>query len=138
MLKLSLHPDAQADIDELWKTVPEAAAKILVLIEQVRADPRLLDALTIHNFGDDRSEPFAISKVQSQWAGTRSRPGKDLWRLKLWDLERQQLQYRVIYAYEIRRLRYHVLGVINRKSYDYEPEHPFTQRVLRAYDDVCG
>ena len=138
MLKLSTHPDAQGDIEGLWATAPKAAARILALIEQLKADPRLLDVLTIHNFGADRTEAIAVSKVVSQWSGTGRRDGRDLWRLKLWDLERQQLPYRVIYAYEIRRLRYHVLGVINRKDYNYEPEHPFTKRVLRAYDDVCG
>lgn len=138
MLKLSTHSDAQRDINELWTTAPTAAARILVLIEQLKADPRLLDALTIHNFGADKTEVFSVSKVVSQWSGTSGSDGKDLWRLKLWDLERQKLPYRVIYAYEIRRLRYHVLGVIYRKDYDYEPEHPFTKRILRAYDDVCG
>lgn len=137
-MKLSVHPDAQEDIDDLWNTAPSAAAHILALIEQLKADPRLLDALTIHSFGADGSEPISVSKFLSQWNATRGRDGKDLWRLKLWDLEKQNLPYRVIYAYEIRRQRYHVLGVINRREYDYEPQHPFTERILRAYDDVCG
>ena len=138
MLKLSLHPDAQRDLDGLWAVAPVAAARILVLIEQLKTDARLLDALTIHEFGADRTEAISVSKVVSQWHGNRKQDGKDLWRLKLWDLEKQSLRYRVIYAYEIRKQRYHVLGIIDRKGYDYGPEHPFTQRILRAYDDVCG
>jgi hypothetical protein len=136
---LSLTPDAQKDIEDLWKASPPAAARIEAFLEQLRFDPEMLNALTIHDFGAHRSEPLHVTKIVSQWRGGRGQPGRDLWRLKLWDLENKGLQYRVIYAYEIRRQRYHILGVIDRDSYDYEtdPKHPYTARILRAYADVC-
>lgn len=133
MFTLSIHPDAKSDLEDLWKVSKTAFARVTVLLEQIKADPRLLDALTDQDFGATGDEPFTVSRIQSQWHA-----GKDLWRLKIWDLEVQRLPYRIIYAYEIRKQRYHVLGVIHRGAFNYEPKHPFTQRILRAYDDVCG
>lgn len=133
MYSLSIHPDAKGDLEDLWKVATTAASRVVALLEQIKADPRLLDALTEQDFGAAGDEPFTVSRIQSQWHA-----GKDLWRLKVWDLEDRRLPYRVIYAYEIRRQRYHVLGVILRSQFNYEPKHPFTQRILRAYDDVCG
>ena len=132
MFTLTIHPDARSDLEELWRTSRTAFARISVLLEQIRADPHLLDALTDHAFGLERREAFTVSRIESQW-----HKGKDLWLLKIWDLDAQNLPYRIVYGYEIRRHRYHVLGVIHRSNYNYEPDHPFTQRILRAYDDVC-
>jgi len=129
---LTIHPDAIDDLEDLSTRSPNTWARILALLEQIRADHKLLDALTDHGYGVDRTKAFAVSRFESQW-----HKGTDLWRLKIWDLEAQALRYRVIYAYEIRRKRYHVLGVIQRQGYNYEPDHAFTKRVLKAYDDVC-
>lgn len=133
MQSLTIHPDARSDLEDLWKVSRKAWARIVALLEQIKADPQLLDALTDHDFGAGKDQPFTVSRIESQW-----HKGKDLWRLKIWDLEAQRLPYRVIYAYEVRRQRYHVLGVIHRRGFNYEPHHPFIQRILRAYDDVCG
>ena len=133
MLSLTIHPDARLDLADLRTRSQAAWGRIAALLEQLKADPRLLDALTDHDYGAARTQPFTVSRIESQW-----HTGKDLWRLKIWDLEAQALPYRIIYAYEIRRQRYHVLGVIHRRGYNYETGHPFTQRILRAYDDVCG
>jgi hypothetical protein len=130
---LSVAPEALQDLEGIWSISKIAAARIQALLEQIKVDQRLLDVLTVHDFGAYESAPFSVSKVQSQW-----NTGRDLWRLKLWDLEAQKLPYRVIYAYEIRRQRYHVLGVIHRKGFNYEPDHPFTRRILRSYNRICG
>ncbi len=132
MFSLSVHPDAVRDLADLKATSREAYARILALLEQIKNDPRLLEALLDHDFGADRRESFNVKRFESQWHS-----GRNLWRLKAWELDRHGLPYRVVYGYEIKRQRYHILGVIHHKGFNYESNHPFTQRVLHAYDDVC-
>jgi len=139
VLRLLISPEARGDLDGLRAVAPAARLRLLAFLEQLQADLTLLNALTIHDYGSDQDNAqFNVSKIQSLWNAQGRTPGKDLWRLKLWDLEKQGLRYRVIYAYEIRRQRHHILGVINRKDFNYEPDHPFTKRILHQYDDLCG
>jgi hypothetical protein len=129
---LTIHDDAKDDLDKLWVEAEEAAALIVALLQEIQGDQILLDALTIHNFGADHSADFHISRWLEFW-----NRGLDLWRLKAWTLEAQGLPYRVVYSYEPRRQRYHVLGVFHR-DFNYDRTDQRTQRVQNAYADVCG
>lgn len=132
MYRLFIHSDAELDLEALWDTEPIAAARIAVLLDGVRADQDLMDRLTQHDYGAHATAPFHVSKWQTQW-----KRGKDLWRLKDWDLEAQRLQYRVPYAYMRGKQHYHVLGVLHRSKVNYDdPDHPITRRILRAYDGL--
>src|SRR5258708_5490100 len=137
MYKLLIHPDAAADLKELWLRSPQDAARIEVLLQEVGNDQRLLEGLTEDGFGEDEREKFGIQPWRRLW-NTRL----DIWRLKPWNLEkrgkREALPYRVIYAYEIKKHRYHVLAIKARKEIDYDDEQqPLAQRVLRAYHDLA-
>lgn len=130
MYRLFVHRDAQGDLERLYVADPVAAARVVALLESIAADQDLLDRLTQHDFGAYRSAEFHVSKWYSQW-----NKGKDLWRLKTWDLEEQRLQYRVVYAYVPGSRRYHVLGVLHRNQVKYDdPSDPYTKRILRAFD----
>lgn len=130
MFTLSIHDDARADLENLWDHEPEAAAKITALLEELDGNQDLLDHLTDHGYGEDGSTNFSISKWLRFW-----NRGKDLWRLKLWNLERSGLAYRVIYAFTPGELHYHVLAVAPR-AFDYDSKHPLTQRILKTYEDL--
>ncbi|MCB2263860.1 MAG: type II toxin-antitoxin system RelE/ParE family toxin [Candidatus Thiosymbion ectosymbiont of Robbea hypermnestra] len=127
MIALFVHDDAKADLEALWRKEPQAAGRILVLLEQLEGDPDLLDRLTQHNYGARRSADFHVSKWQEHW-----RKGRDLWRLKIWDLENKGLRYRIVYAFEPGKLHYHVLAVAPRE-FNYDASHPISRRILRAY-----
>ena len=130
MYRLFVHRDAAADLERLNSADPVAAARVVALLESVSADQDLLDRLTQHDFGAHRSADFHVSKWHSQW-----NQGRDLWRLKAWDLEAQRLQYRVIYAYIPGARKYHVLGVLHRSQVKYDdPSDPISKRILRAFD----
>lgn len=130
MFPLYVHDDAQNDIDELWETEPDAAAGILVVLQELQGNEQLRDGLLEHRFGSNHSADFEVQKWVEQWQQKR-----DLWRLKVWALEDIGIRYRVIYAYSIRRKSYHVLAVVHR-DFDYAEDHPVSQRVLRAYRDL--
>ena len=127
---LCLHTDAESDLELLWSNNEKAAAQITVRLERLKEDQKFLDALTIQNFGNRDDEPFHIDKWISQ-----QRKGRNLWRLKEWDLEKQGIRYRVVYALDPRISRYHVLGIIKR-DFNYEDTDARTQRIINAYDEL--
>lgn len=127
MYRLFLHPDARSDLESLWDSAPEAAAKITVLLEELESNQDLLDRLTQHKFGDRRSAEFQVSMWLEQW-----NQGRDLWRLKVWDLEKQGLRYRILYAFVPGKLQYHVLGIAPRE-FNYDADTDIAKRVLAAY-----
>lgn len=117
-------------MEDLWKITPQAAARITVLLEEVEGDQDLLDRLTQHGYGSDRTEDFHVSKWFEHW-----NKRKDIWRLKIWDLEDAGLKYRIVYAYIPKIREYHILAIAPR-AFNYEATHPLTQRLLKAYEDL--
>lgn len=130
MFHLSVHDDAESDLEKLWDEAPEAAARIGVLLQELEGNQDLLDRLTQHDFGNYRTAEFHVSKWLNQW-----NKGKDLWRLKVWDLEDKGLQYRVVYAFLPSGSQYHVLGVVSR-DFDYDPNHELSRRIIAAYENL--
>lgn len=128
MFRLFVHADAEADLERLWDDEPVAAARIAALLEELEGNQDLLDRLTQHDFGSQPSADFHVSKWQAFW-----KQRKDLWRLKIWALERRNCRYRVVYAFIPGKAHYYVLGIAPR-TFNYEPTHELTQRILRAYE----
>lgn len=126
MYKLAIHESAAADLTDLAGAAETqvVAAKVFELARELRANPQLLANLLQHGYS---TQEIDVSKFQMFW-----RRGKDLWRLKLWELEDAGLKYRVIYAYDARSYRFHFLAVVHR-DFDYDEQHPTTQRILRDY-----
>lgn len=128
MFQLIVHEDAKADLKQLAGHDSVSAARIVALLEEIEGDQDLLDCLTQHDFGHDRTAGFHVSKWNQLW-----RAGADLWRLKAWDLEDKGIRYRVVYAYIPGKQRYYILGILPR-SWNYEKTHPLTKRILSAYE----
>lgn len=126
---LHVHEDARNDLRELARLESEAADKIVATLAAISEDQGLLDALLIDGYGSHRgdSDLFKVSKWRSQWR-TRA-----LWRLKVVELDRSGLQYRIIYAFLPGCREFHVLGVVHR-DFNYASDATFTERVRRAYD----
>lgn len=127
-MHLFIHEDAVADLRALRQAKLKAAARIVALLEELQANPDRLDRLTQHDYGAYHLADFHVSKWQAQW-----RQGRDLWRLKVWDLEDQGLRYRVVYAFIPQKQHYHILAIASRE-FDYDANHPTSQRILRAYN----
>ena len=128
MATIVLHRGADADIDAIWDDEPQIAAAILALLQEAKGNQLVLDTFTSHDFGAYGTEPYHVSV----WAAQQRR-GRNLWRLKIWELEKHAIRYRVVYAFDPRIHRYYVLGVFNR-DFDYDESDPRTQRVLAVYD----
>jgi len=128
--RLLIHDDAKADLTQLAQSEPQFAARLIVLLQEIQADRELLDMLTAHDFGTDERESFHVSRWEEHW-----NRNKDIWRLKFWELENQGIQYRVIYALKRGTGDHYVLAVAHR-DFNYDRNHPTTQRILQAYDDL--
>ena len=130
MIRLFVHVDAETELEKLWVVAPKAAARISVILEELEGNQDLQDRLTQHDFGNHRSADFHVSKWLDQW-----NKGKDLWRLKVWDLEDKGLKYRVVYAFLPRKSQYHVLGIVSRE-FNYDPRHELSRRIIAAYENL--
>ena len=130
MLRLYIHADAEDDLERLWALEPEAAAKIGVLLEELEGDSDLLDRLTQQDFGAYGLEDFHVAKWQEQ-----QKKGRNLWRVKIWDLEKMGIRYRIVYAFMARQQDYSVLGIVPRE-FNYDASHELTRRIIAAYENL--
>ena len=90
-----------------------------------------MDLLTVDGY--DHQGGHWLDNISVRAIVSQQRAGNNLWRLKLWDLEREGIQYRLIYAFTPLSKTIHILAVVHRDSFNYEPDHPITRRVLSAY-----
>jgi hypothetical protein len=130
VFQLLIARDARRDLDRFWESDPDCAFVLENMLEQIAADQRLLDALTIRDFGAHRTAAFHVN----QWV-EQQRVGRNLWRLKHWDLEGQGKRHRVVYALDSRVSRYYVLGIFPRE-FNYESKDDRTRRVIAAYESL--
>jgi len=125
---ISLHKDVRDDLAAIRESDPAAHAKIAALIRQLRADSALAEKLLDHGFGDDRREDFSVNKWLGVW-----KEGKDLWRLKSWDMEYQDMKYRLIYLYLRKEARFVVMAIVDRKSFNYDDDQdPIRKRIYAS------
>lgn len=108
----------------------KAAGRLAALLQQAKHDPRIIDSLLDHDFGADHTATYHVSKWFEFW-----KVGYNIWRLKVWEIPKGSLPYRIVYAYEPKSLQYHVLAIVHR-SFNYQPGHEITKRILKAYADL--
>jgi hypothetical protein len=128
--KLLIGVQAQQDLEEVWASDPSAAGVLEALLERLKTDQQLLDSLTVKGLGAYGTEGIHVDTWVAQ-----QRAGRNLWRLKHWELEKQGKRYRMVYALDPRISRYYVLGIFLR-DFNYDISDPRTLRVLNAYDQL--
>ena len=126
--KLLIGALARRDLEQIWRSDPEAAGVLEAGLQHIKSDQQLLDSLTIKDFGAHGTETIHVDTWVEQ-----QREGRNLWRFKHWELESQGRKYRVVYALDPRVSCYYVLGIFSR-DFNYDLNDPRTQRVIEAYD----
>lgn len=120
---IDVHLNAKADIERLVARDRKAAAAVLVALEQVAADPGVIDKLTTSGnnaVGDNRLNV-------KRWE--RMRSVDNLWRFRI--LDTPATAYRVVYGYHWQTRQLCVLAVIHKEEFDYDDlESDFAQRIL--------
>ena len=132
MPRVLLHRDATHDISQLRRRQPGAVARLVAVLAEIAAAPELVDRLTQADFGVHGTGPFHVGRSVGQ-----QRRGRNLWRLKVWDLEQIGIRYRVVYAFEAATGDIYILGVTPRGHFNYTDD-AFTRRVTACYDRNFG
>ena len=130
MPSLIIHPDAEDDLQRLWRLDRWAGSRLLAILQELENDEDLLDRLSQNYF--HRSPPGQID-VQ-YWVAVRN-SGRNIFRLKVWDANNSLLPYRVIYAYKPENDEYHILAIAPRE-WNYDLEHKLSKRIFAAHDEL--
>lgn len=125
---LVIHTSAKRDLADIGRDDPDTENEIYALLQQIKGSQRLLESLTIKDYGLAPGSDFHVDQWQEQ-----QRKGRNIWRLKFWDLESLGIQYRVIYAFDNRISRYFILAVLHR-DFNYDENHPRCKQLLAVYD----
>jgi hypothetical protein len=124
---MSIHEDAEKDLDTLYAIDEEGAAGIDVFLEEAASSQKVLDHLLENRYRSyDAGFDFEVRRWESLWKHY------GLWRLRLFDVPGVAASYRVIYAFHGKQRRYYILGIVPR-DFDYDPKHPFSRRIVNAY-----
>ena len=128
MASIRIHKDASDDLDAIWESDPEAAGEIHALLQEAKTNQAILDSLTVHHFGEGYVERYRVTK----WVEQQDK-GRNLWALKIWDLEDHWPRYRIVYAFHPQTHAHSVLGIFTR-DFNYDEGDERTKRVLRVYE----
>ena len=124
---IRIHNDATGDLRAIMARAPGDAAKLVALIQQLKADPKLLSGMNEAVFGGNRIGPIGVKP----WRTMRNQTGqKPVFRLRAWDLEAAGLHYRLLYLYNWPDQSLNILAVVAKRDFDYDaPNDPVRQRV---------
>jgi len=128
MASFILEPGAEDDLDRLWDVDEDAAATILVLLDELENGAPEVERLFQKGFRRLDDPAFDVDRFEEFW-----RQGLNLLRLKLWDHGGSLVPYRILYAYDPRFESYHALAIIDR-DFAYDSNHPTVQRVVADYE----
>lgn len=136
MFKLIIQKPAEGDLRRLLASGGKSKVygiRILSFLEELKVRQDWLRELLSQKFENDE---FNVGKYLEFWDA-----GLDMWRIALLehDFTRHktwQMPYRILYAYDQSCLTFRVLGVVSR-DFNYHPDHEFTQRIRRTYDDLA-
>lgn len=125
---IQVHNDATQDLLAIRAIDNSVFIRLVTLIEQLKADPKLIDKLLEHGFGNNRNELISVMK----WINVQNVERLPVWRMKSWDLERLNLKYRLIYFYNWPDKSYNIMAIIPRDGFDYDdPNNPIRIRVTQ-------
>lgn len=128
-MHIDVHEHAKQDLNELWDSNPRAAASVQVVLEQLAADPTVIDKLTTH--GDNVSGTNLINVKSWQ----KVRRFADLWRFRI--LRTPATTYRIIYGYHWPTGQLCIFAVVNKETYDYDNiDSSINKRILSDWRDL--
>lgn len=133
MYRLRIHDHAEEDLEGIRQADADGAYLLLTLLDELQGDQDLLDRLSQNGYdvrdSDDWAANFNVQAVVSQ-----QERGRNLWRLKSWDFGASL--YRVVYAFQPQLRTYVVLGVFDKRIFNYELDNPLTGRIVADYQDL--
>lgn len=112
MRSVDVHPHAWEDLKELRATNKPAAAAILVALEQIKADPNVIDKMTTHG-----NNCVGVAQINvKRWE--KARGMGNFWRFRV--LDTPATSYRILYGYQWQTRQLCVLAVVSKENFDYD------------------
>lgn len=109
---VDVHDHAVDDIRTLRAINIRAAAAVLVVLEQIGADPRAIDKLTTHG-----ENLFGTTRLNvKRWQAAKGIG--NLWRFRI--LDTPATTWRIVYGYHWQTRRICVLAVVEKEEFDYD------------------
>ena len=130
---LAIHEDAEADLEQIFAEDEDAAAEILVFLEEAKLNQKTLENLTIDGYVHHENVTYNVKEIK---AAKRARYRYNLWRLRLLWIEGGASKYRIIYAFSAIEYRYYVLAIVPRNIAYEMNKHERTAKIFAAYDDL--
>lgn len=124
-MPIDVHPNAEADLEAIAQTDPRAVAAVLVLLEELEAEPDVIDKLTTHG---DVSVGASEINIKRWIAARRVKKDGELWRIRA--IDTPATSFRIIYGYCWRDRRLCVLGIAHRDEFNYDFSTEIECRIL--------
>lgn len=123
---LKVHGEAVKDLRVLrGQMAPRDFARLAEFVDALRKDAELQGRLLQAGYGRDWTESISVEK----W-GSMLRLGRTIYRVKSYELERDELRFRIFYIFNSRSECFHILGIARRSEFDYDdPDHPLRKRI---------
>ncbi|OAI18273.1 MULTISPECIES: hypothetical protein [Methylomonas] len=118
-MMIEVHDDAVDDIEGISQINMSDSLKLVSFIEQLCTDQRLIAKLLENGFGENRQGPISVKK----WGSVHKLEHLPVWRLRAWDLEKQGLNYRLIYFFNWMDRNYYIMAVVHRSDLDYDDKY---------------
>jgi mRNA-degrading endonuclease RelE of RelBE toxin-antitoxin system len=112
MINIDIVDNAFQDIARLRSQDRLAAVTILSVLEQVKADPDVLDKLTTHGDNFIGSVRLGVKR----WQAMRNKG--NLWRFRIFDTPASS--YRVVYGYHWQTRQICIFAVVDKGDFDYD------------------
>lgn len=116
IVHIDITTGARDDLGNVWKDNPEAAATITVMLEQLQADPKVLDKLTTK--GDNTIGDYQINV--KPWE--KAKPRGNLWRFRI--LDTPATSHRIIYGYHWQTRQLCIFAIVDKdmplEEFDYD------------------
>ena len=127
-MHIDVHVHAKEDLDRLWRGNRGAAAKVVAVLQEMQADPNLVEKLTRH--GD--SVVGAAHLNVKRWQ--KAKPVGSLWRFRI--LDSPATSHRVVYGYHYQTRQLCVLAVVHKDEFDYELNSDLSRRILADWSSL--
>lgn len=128
MKRIELLPQALTDIKNILLLDDLSGKRILAVLEQAKRDKTFFAKFRKHGHRDVIDDRLDVK----QWKRMQVM-GRDVWRIRLPDLETNGKTFRVVYAFKKPPETIYILAIVRREDIDYDnPDHPFSRRILDA------
>ena len=124
--------NAAADLDRLWDSDPKAAAAVVVALDEVLADPALIEKLTTQGDVEFETQRLGIKK----WREAQRSPN-NLWRFRI--LNTPATSYRVVYGFHWQLRHVCVLAIAHKDQLNYDNlDEDLPERILSDWFEISG